>query len=77
MIRNEDENLVKTWLKTGISITMEGPDHEKGVRRAFSNVAQTVTAEQVTELAKTLEMVSTDNVTDAQITTTEKVILEK
>ncbi|MDN3206175.1 hypothetical protein [Pediococcus pentosaceus] len=40
-------------------------------------MAQTVTAEQVTELAKTLEMVSTDNVTDAQITTTEKVILEK
>ncbi|KAF0467570.1 hypothetical protein [Pediococcus pentosaceus] len=69
--------MVKTWLKTGISITMEGPDHEKVVRRTFSNVAQTVTAEQVTELAKTLEMVSTDNVTDAQITTTEKVILEK
>lgn len=35
MIRNEDENMVKTWLKTGISITMEGPDHEKGFEELF------------------------------------------
>jgi hypothetical protein len=68
--------MVKTWLKSGISITTEGPDHEKEIRRTFQNVAETVTADQVGELSSAIEMVSVDTVTDAQITTTEKVILD-
>ncbi|KRN94966.1 hypothetical protein [Pediococcus stilesii] len=69
--------MIKTWMKTGISITMEGPDHAKEVRRSFSNVAKNVTADQVGELVSALEMVSADTVLEAKVMTTEKVVLDK
>lgn len=69
--------MIKTWIKTGISITTEGPDHEKDVRRSFSNIAQDVSADQVGELVDVIETISTDTVLDAKVTTTEKINLEK
>ena len=63
----------KTWLKTGINFTMEGAGHDKKVRRSFANVDKDVSAVQVEELARALEMLL--EVTEAQVVTTEQVTL--
>lgn len=54
---------------------MEGTGHDKKVRRSFANVDKDVSAVQVEELARALEMLSEDEVTEAQVVTTEQVIL--
>lgn len=65
----------KTWLKTGINFTMEGTGHDKKVRRSFANVDKDVSAVQVEELARALEMLLEDELTEAQVVTTEQVTL--
>lgn len=65
----------KTWLKTGINFTMEGAGHDKKVRRSFANVDKDVSAVQVEELARALEMLLDDEVTEVQVVTTEQVTL--
>lgn len=54
---------------------MEGAGHDKKVRRSFANVDKDVSAVQVEELARALEMLLEDEVTEAQVVTTEQVTL--
>ncbi|WP_236252648.1 hypothetical protein [Pediococcus acidilactici] len=45
------------------------------MRRSFANVDKDVSAVQVEELARALEMLLEDEVTEAQVVTTEQVTL--
>ncbi|KRL20330.1 hypothetical protein [Lentilactobacillus kisonensis] len=67
----------KEWMKASVSYTLVNADHKKGVKHSFSNVAKDVKAEAVSAFGNILETLVDGDITDAAVTSTDRVTVDE